>query len=355
MAITTAGFQGPVTESQEANRFYMAASPVMADGAAHCTVTPGGGRRVTVGTGTVIVCGVVVSVTAAETVTLAGGSGRRRDVVAVRVTWAGSSSRAEIVAIQGPNGGRQYPSLRANPGTVYEAPLAVVEYPGGTVAAAHITRVVPTGGRGGPLQVPSEAHSAIVPAHDGAQMECLDTGSVWVRRDGAWVQSEDWATQWRHYDPVLRYRGAGNVQAGTVQLGAGGTRKGRFKVVDRFVIGEVEIRRGPTGYNFGRGGLTIDLPAGYAPDNHFVDRWMDAHCYTTAEQLMDWHCQALIRNNEAVANLWAPKFMSDCRMHPARAADASGRPNTGIPAIATSVTAPDVITMSLFYSLGGGD
>lgn len=354
MALSTAGFQGPITEGQEAIRWSLSSVPLVRNTTSDLNVTPGSGRAVSVAPGRVLVCGVAVTSDSVATVTIPSSSTARRNVIAMRITWAGSSSKAELVCIQGPTGGTSYPSLTQTPGSVFEAPLAVVYTPAyfSSVSSSYVYATCPTGGRGGPLQLPASTHVAVVPAQTGATLQAGD-GTTWIKTDTAWSQVTDSGSSWRYWDPVLRYEGAGNIQTGVVNLGNGGARRGRFKVYDRWLLGEVEIRRGPSGYYFGAGGLFFDLPPGFNPDSAFVDRWMDAHCYTTPEEVMDWHCQALIRSNESRARLWAPTFKGDVRMKPMQAADASGNTGTGVPLIGTATTCPDVITVSLLYSLGG--
>lgn len=357
MALTTAGFQGVVTESQEAGRFYRVAPPALADGTADMRVTnTTGTRAIRVATGTVQVCGVTVTNDALVTLNLNANSSSsaRFDLVVLRVTWAGASSTVEILAKPGTSGGPPAPTR--NPGSLYEFPLAVVRVGGSasSIAAGDVYDIRTYGGRGGRMRVLQESYVGWVDGHAGA--EVIVEGTVRTYRkapDGAWVLVSDILTPWRYFDPVLRYAGAGNIQAGVASLGTGGVRRGRFKVLDGFVVGEVEIRRGTTGFNFGAGDLTVDLPAGYWPDTYFADRWIHGHMYTTGETVMDWYADGLVKGGEGRALLYVTAAGNDARMRPARAQDGSNTVGKGIPYIATTHSDPAVICLNLCYSLGG--
>lgn len=355
MAITSVGFQGSISESQEARRWWAAAPPVSRQASSSMAVSPGSGRQVNVSSGQLNVCGVAVSSTASEPVSIPSSSTARINVIACRVTWAGANSKAEFVCIQGPSGGTSYPTLTQNPGVLYEAPVAVVDTAANfsSVSSANITSIAPTGGMGGPLQIGSDKHVSIVPAHDGAIIEATANKTRWQRKNGSTVQLAEDGTQWRFFDPVIRYEGNQSIQAADVNLGNGGVRRGRYKIVDGWVIGDIEIRTGASGSYWGTGSLNIKLPPGVPFDNYFADRWMDAHMYTTAQEPMDWQCQALARGGQSELMLWAPRSAADCRLWRARASDPSSTAaGTGIPYIANNFTIPQVITVQLVYSLG---
>ena len=357
MAITTAGFQGPVTESQEAGRFYRIAPPALTDDAASLRPSVGSGTRaVSVSAGAAQVCGVTVTSTPAVTVTFSSNtsSSARLDMVILRVTWAGSSSSAVITTKTGTTSAPPTPTR--NPGSTYEFPLAVVRIRQNVtaVASSDIFDLRTYGGRGGRLRVPQETYIGFIDGHVGA--EVIVDGSTRTYRkatDGAWVLVSDILTPWRFFDPVVRYQGAGNVQAGTANLGTGGVRRGRFKVFDQFLIGEVEIRTGSGGWYFGAGPLTVDLPPGFLPDTFFADRWIHGHMYTTNESLMDWTADALVKGGASVALLYSTVSAADARMRPAQVTDASLKVGTGVPLIGTANSDPAVICLNLCYSLGG--
>lgn len=356
MAIEAIGFQGTISESQEARRWFVAAPPATKQVESDVTVAPNTGRQVKVIPGKLNVCGVCVNVTATEYVNVPSSSTARRNVIVCRVTWAGASSKAEFACVQGPSGGASYPSLTQNPGTVFEAPMAVVDTAANfsTITTSNITQVIPTGGMGGPLQVVSDKHVAMVPAHDGAIIEATGNKTRWQRKGGSTVQLAEDGTMWRFFDPVIRYTGGQNIQAANVNLGNGGLRRGRYKVIDGWVVGDIEIRTGTSGAYWGTGSLLIAVPPGLgAFENYFEDRWMDAHMYTTAEAPMDWHCQALARAGTSELRLFAPTSAADCRLLQARASDPStGAAGTGVPFIVNQYTVPQVITVQLLYSLG---
>ena len=357
MAITTAGFQGVVTESQEAGRFFRIAPPTLADGPDDMKVTSySGTRQVRVAAGSIQVCGVTVTNTAAATFAFAANSSftSRYDALVLKVTWAGESSTAEVVVRQGTSSGP--PSLTRNPGSVYEMPLAVVRIGAyaSSVGAGDVFDIRPYGGRGGRMRVLQESYIGWCDGHVGA--EIIVEGTVRTYRkapDGAWVMVSDVLTPWRYFDPVIRYKGAGQIQAGVASLGTGGVRRGRFKVIDGFVVGEVEVRQGTAGANFGAGDLTVDLPAGYWPDTYFADRWIHGHMYTTGEAVMDWYADALVKGGEGTALIYVARAGNDARMRPARAQDGSNTVGTGYPYIATAWSSPAVICLNLCYSIGG--
>lgn len=357
MALTTAGFQGVVTESQEAGRFFRIAPPGLADGPEDMKITATSGTRaIRMATGTIQVCGVTVTNDALATYTLNANSSSsaRFDLVVLRVTWAGASSTADVVVRQGTSSGPPAPTR--NPGSVYEMPLAVVRVGGSatTISSADVYDIRTYGGRGGRMRVLQESYIGWCDGHVGA--EIIVEGTVRTYRkapDGAWTLVSDVLTPWRYFDPIVRYKGAGNVQAGVASLGTGGVRRGRFKVIDGFVVGEVEIRRGTSGFNFGAGDLTVDLPAGYWPDTYFADRWIHGHIYTTGEAVMDWYADALVKGGEGRALLYATAAGNDARMRPARVQDGSNTVGKGIPYIATTNSDPAVICLNLCYSIGG--
>lgn len=357
MALTTAGFQGVVTESQEAGRFYRIAPPALVDGTADLKVTSTTGTRaLRVAVGTAQVCGVTVTNDAVASFTLAANSSgsARFDVIVLRVTWSGATSTADLYARQGSSGGP--PSLTRNVGSVYEFPLAVVRVgaSASTISSGDVYDIRTYGGRGGRMRIPQESYLGWADGHAGAEL--IVEGTVRTYRkapDGAWTLVSDVLTPWRYFDPIVRFRGQGQVQEGVAALGTGGVRRGRYKIIDGFLIGEVEVRAG-VNPNYGAGALTVDMPPGYPPDTYFADRWIHGHMYTTDESVMDWHMDGLVKGGENRAALYAPTRANDVRMLPARAQDGSNTVGTGVPWIATAWTTPRVICLNLCYSVAGG-
>lgn len=357
MVMSTAGFQGAVSESQEAGRFVRIAPPALVDSPTDLKVTSAAGTRtVSVAAGTAQVCGVTVTSDTTTSLTFSANSGGTRlDLVILRVVWAGLSSTATIQVKQGTSGSSAVPTLTRSPGSVYEFPLAVVSVGTSvsTISSANIFNVATYGGLGGRLRITQESYCAIADAASGAEMAIEGTTRTYRRNaDGSWTLITDVNSPWRYFDPIIRFKGDGNVQAGVAALGTGGVRRGRFKVVDQFLIGEIEVRTGSAGWNFGAGDLTIDLPPGYPPDTNFADRWLEGHLYTTDESLMDWPLQALVKGGESTALMYAPTSGADCRMKPMRATDSTNANGKGIPLIGTAKSNPKVITIGLLYSIG---
>lgn len=333
MAISTAGFQGPVSETQEAGRFFRVAAPVLADSATSPKITSSG-RSVALGAGSLQVCGVTIRITSTERITLTSA----KPLAVLEVAWAGESSSVVFKAISASE-------LVKNPGVKYHA----------VVAAERLLTVYPTlpyGGRGGRLRVKTSGMIQYVDAHDGAELVVDNTKEIWTRSGNNWVQTDEADSPWRFYDPILRYAGDGSTQAGVVNLGNGGVRRGRYKVENGFVVGEIELRTGASGSYFGVGGFSIDCPPGLVPDTYFEDRWLTAHLYTSEEAPMDWCCQGLMKGGDDKIRLWAPGRANDCRLYPAQSKNSSGKVGTGVPWIKDKFSVPITICVRLFYSLG---
>ena len=358
MAITTAGFQGTVSETQEANRFSRIAPPFLVASSTDLKVTTTTGTRaVSVAAGSAQVCGVTVTSDVATVLNHASNAGSTRlDVIVLRVTWSGVTSSAVIAIKQGTSGSPTPPALTRTVGVLYEAPLAVVSVGTGvsTIASASIFNVATYAGVGGRLRVLQETYCSVADAAAGAEMVVEGTTRVYRRNgDGSWTLVSDVLSAWRFFDPILRFKGAGSVQPGTAYLGTGGVRRGRYKIIDQMLIGEVELRTGSVGYNFGVGDFTLDLPPGYPPDTYFADRWQEAHVYTTDAGLMDWQSQLLLKGGETTGLLYAPRSAADCRQLPSRSTDVTQTIGHGIPYIAGAHTEPMVIIVNLSYSIAG--
>lgn len=131
MAITTIGFDGPVTEAQWAtlqNGFNgLNNSQGVLSG---MDVSPGGSsRQVSIAAGEGGASGVWVSSTSATTLTLAANAtgATRRDYVVLRLDW--TANTAVFAAITGSSGAS--PSLTQNAGSLWEIPLATVDVANG--------------------------------------------------------------------------------------------------------------------------------------------------------------------------------------------------------------------------------
>lgn len=333
MALATVGFAGAVSESAEANRFFRASAPVLADSASSPNVTTSS-STVSVGAGVIQVCGVTVTITGTERVSVSSAS----PLAVLSVTWAGENSKVSLSA-------KRAGELVKNPGSRFDVVVAVRTLTGARAC-------LPYGGRAGRLHIPTATGLEYVDAHDGAELVVDDTGAIYHRKATAWVQTDQADSPWRFYDPVLRYSGGGNTQAGVANIGNGGVRRGRYKVENGFVIGEIEIRTGSSGSFFGVGGFTLDTPPGLVPDDYFEDRWLTAHLFTQEEAPMDWCCQGLLKGGQERVRLWAPRVSNDCRMWPAQSKDSSERVNTGVPRINNKFSVPITITVRLFYSIG---
>lgn len=362
MALTTVGFQGVVQEDGEAGRFYRVAPPFIVDnGTSHLKVTTLGGwtRQVSVAAGTAQCCGVTATESAATTLAHAANSSGtfRLDVVVMKFTWAGASSAVALEIKQGAPGSATPPSLTRTPGAVYEAPLAVVRVNNGvtSIAAGNIYDVRAFGGLGGPLRIADETYVQTVDGHAGAELviDGVTPTRLWRKQlSGTWVLDTEVAYPWTYFDPVLRYAGGGGVAAGTVNLGAGGVRRGRYKIINGMLMGEVEIRKGTVGDYFGRGDLRIDLPPGYPPSTYFTDQWNDGNMVTAYGGAQWWGVQLLLRGGDTTAPIFAPTSVSDCRMLPWRAADSGGGAGTGIPTISGQHSSASVLCAQLYYPVG---
>ena len=161
MAFTLAGFQGTVNESQEAGRFARVAPRFLTDGPSHFAVTAVGGqaRTVSVAAGTCQCCGVTaVESTATEVVFDENStSGTRLDLLVLRFTWSGATSSVALAVLKGTNGATNPPWPTRNPGSVYEAPLAVVSVPQGqgVFTSGNIKQIRPYAAlSGGRMRIP---------------------------------------------------------------------------------------------------------------------------------------------------------------------------------------------------------
>lgn len=282
MVQTIAGYQGTVTEVQEAQRFGLATCRAFVDTPASFKPTPQGVRTIAVAAGSMLCSGVLFIESSAQAVQATGQHCRRgttryrRDF---RFTWNGLSSMVELFSKQGTAGSTTRPALTRNPGAVYEFPLAVVRVRQNvsTIAAADILDVrVGRPGNGAfqalqtdniqvvdlplnsQLQVRSSTYSAT--ANDGAGNTTFPARHRWRQRRG------------RPTTPCCRP----HLRRWACNLGAGGARRGFYQVKDGTCFVKFEIRKGTGAVNFGRGPLLVALPSGIRPSAVFTDQWATA-------------------------------------------------------------------------------
>lgn len=355
MAFTKAGFQGTVTETQEAGRFARAAPRFLVDGTSHLAVTAVGGqnRTVQVAAGTCQCCGVTAAEAATTQVVFDANTttGTRLDLLVLRFTWSGLGSSTVLAVLKGTNGSPNPPTPTRTPGVLYEAPLAVVSVPQGqgVFTAGNIKDIRPYGGlAGGRVRVAQSSYYTVVDLPYGGELLTEDTGNAY-RFTGTWTQITAATNPWTNFDPVLRYTGGGG---GTVGLGSGAVRRGRYKVVDSILTAQIEVRWGTGGYSGGSGDITVDLPAGKAPDTWANDTWHHAHLYTTSQALMDWPAQVLILQGQTVGRIFTPVSPTDTRLAPYRiTAAGGGGPGSGTPTISGGYPEGGILVATLVYGV----
>ncbi|AOD24036.1 hypothetical protein IM25_22665 [Rhodococcus sp. p52] len=341
MVASTAGFKGTVTEVQEATRFALAVTKAIVDTPSSFKPTPTGVRSVQLAAGTAMVCGVLIVESAAQLVQVAvnAGAAPRLDVVGLRFTWAGDNSRVEVFVKQGVVGSTTPPALTRVAGGTYEMPIAVVRARPSvsTIAAADVLDVRVWGGYGGPFQAAQTELLSIVDLPLGAVLQSGPTEYNVTANDGQGNSTLSLTSAaslpWTAYDPVLK------SNDGVVNLGAGGLRRGYYQLDPATQTCHVkfELRTGTGTRNFGRGPLTVDLPAGIRPSAVFTDQWGDGLMNThVGDGFYNWQVKYLIRNDQ---NNFVVTYVStagnDCRLLPARSSDDSGgignldQPGTG--------------------------
>jgi hypothetical protein len=359
---TVAGFQGTVTESQEAGRFARAAGRAVVDTASALKATSSGTRTITLAAGSALVCGVLYTESAVQSIQLPANtaSGVRLDIVGLRFTWNGLSSSVQLFSKQGTPGSTVRPALTRTPGGVYEVPIAVVRVRQNitTIAASDVLDVRVWGGIGGPFQASQTDQLAVVDLPVGAQIEAA--GSVYrvSANDGAGNSTltvlSAASNAWTNWDPVLRFQGFGSNPAGTVVLGSGGVRRGRYKKIDGIVWAEAEIRWGTSGYDLGSGDITIDLPPGLTPESNMDDRWCDGELNTNSgDGYMNWPIKVALVKGVSVGRIWAPTAGNDIRLKPMTAGPNPGQPGTGVPYILGGFPQGGVLTCLLNYPTAG--
>lgn len=359
--MTLAGFQGTVTESQEAQRFYRAGAAAMFDTPNSLKPTSSGTRTISIAPGSMLCCGVFYSESAAQTISLNQNLGSTRyDVVGLRFTWSGESSGVQLFTKQGTSGSSNIPALTRNPGSTYEVPIAVVrvrQY-ASNINATDVLDVRVWGGLGGPFQMAQGEYVNVVDVPRGAQIQAGGDTYTVTSNDGAGnigislVSAAD--APWIAYDPVLS-----TFLDGVCNLGAGGVRRGFYQVRDDTVFVKFEIRKGTGAINFGRGNFKIDLPAGYRPSADFTDQWGDGVLNTNVgDGFYNWQLKFLIRNDQN--NYVVPYATTngvDIRLLPMRSAGEDGSPAGAIPQVRDAPGGnivyldPNVIMGSLNYKL----
>lgn len=348
MALTAEGLQGTTNEVGGARRFYNAAVQWLVSGPGHFRVRPQTAlqRCVEVSPGTGQCCGVMVRETGRQIITFDANttSTDRLDVLCVRLTWGGGvvgSSRADYAVVKG--SGSSLGTLQRTEGSVYDCPIAIVKVrsQASIITAADISPCAPYGGPGG-IRIAGTDPSA-VHGKQGMRLASDADSTTWEFRGSSWTVTSKQSVPWQTWVPTVR------SSLGAVNLGNGGTMAGRYKVLQGWCLAEWEVRTGVSGWNFGRNGLTMDLPVAASRDHIQQGAWSPGHLYTTAEAPMDWPLHAYPRPGAAVADLFAPRLSVDCRYWPVRAADNGGGASTGVPWINGKYSDPMVMSGTLRY------
>lgn len=356
MALTTHGVANDVIGPSQFSEMMTEQAPArvrVADSAALRPTWDAG--RVAISPGSLHACGVRVSSTATEYVSVpAPVSGSREYVIALRIRWSGEP-KAELVAIGGGTGrvsvGRSgaFTPSRINwiPGVAYDAILGRVVR---TATGASIYDVRCWGGNGGPLRTTASGMSDpyYIDARTGTYIE-TDRGESTKRLDddNLWRNLSTDSNPWRTWIPMMRYYGT-NVPDGTsggsvCGMGNGSSVSARYRIVDGMLDGYIYIRAGATGATMGTGPVTIDLPQPCA--NWQTDTWSMGHFFNHGyggDGNYDWPAQMLIKNGWTRGMLWVPRRIDDLRFSPYQAQDAAvGGVGTGIPFIANGFTVGD--------------
>lgn len=330
MAISFVGTAGTIDEVIGAQRWSRIAPAVATRRGEAPRVTVVTNRTVQVSSGTLLVCGVLVQITTAESFDLdAVSSGTRTDCIVLRLTWSGlGQSSAKLMGM--PAG-----SLRREPGVVYDTVLATAQVvPAGVVTNSIVGNVAHSGG-GIRLILPTGDHN-LVDAYDGTELSVESTGSAYRRVNGAWALVTDGAHTWQYFDPVLSSR------TGPVTLGNGGISRGRYKLVGTRCLGEWEVRRGANGSNFGTGPLQMSLP--HLSSSFAVDQWFEGHIFTWREASMDWIAHIGVPQSSRVGTIFTNTRSDDVRQRAAQSKNSSGNVGTGIPQLNKDFSDPGVVS-----------
>jgi hypothetical protein len=359
MVQTIAGYQGTVTEVQEAQRFGLATCRAFVDTPASFKPTPQGVRTIAIAAGSMLCSGVLFIESSAQAIQLPANTaaGVRLDIVGLRFTWNGLSSMVELFSKQGTAGSTTRPALTRNPGAVYEFPLAVVRVRQNvsTIAAADVLDVRVWGGLGGAYQALQTDNIQVVDLPLSAQLQVGSSTYSVTANDGAGNSTLSLitaaATPWTAYDPVLS-----TALDGACNLGAGGVRRGFYQVKDGTCFVKFEIRKGTGTVNFGRGPLLVALPAGIRPSAVFTDQWGDGLLNTNVgDGFYNWIVKTLIRNDQNnFVTLYVTTAGNDVRLLPMQSGGTDGAVTGATPVILDSAgnrvyLDPNVITAQFSY------
>ena len=339
MAITSVGIQGTVGESEGARRWWRAGVPFMCPTQRDFQVRhlTGQQRTVEVAPGTALICGVLVTETTARTVNFEANTGTttRFDLVVLRLEWLGLGQSRAVLEVK--KGTTSPPVPTRNPGTTYEAVLAVVQIAPNTgqLSGGMVYQLTPWGGKGGPVYVAQSSYISYLDIEEGTEVVTVNNGYRQRKSVGGTFEVvEAEAQPWSYWDPNLRSSATNQP----VILGTGGVSRGRYKIIRNMCFAEVEIRRGVSGSDFRYGDLMISLPPGAMPvfpaspsQDYLGIQWMLGHLYTIGDGYMDWRAQVAVNTGWQDAIVWVPTSAADVRLRPWRSADASYAPSTGVP------------------------
>jgi hypothetical protein len=364
MAQTIAGFQGTVTEVQEAQRFGSAVARALVDSSASFKPTAQGTRTVAIAAGSMLCSGVLFIESAAQSIQLPANTaaGVRLDIVGLRFTWNGASSMVEVFSKQGTAGSATRPTLTRVPGSVYEFPLAVIRVRQnvGVIAAADVLDVRVWGGFGSPYQGTQADHIGVVDLPLAAQLQVGANLYTVIANDNAGNVTLSLiaaaATPWTAYDPVI------SSNDGACNLGAGGVRRGWYQLKDGACEVKFEIRTGTGTKNFGKGPIRIALPPGVRPSTVFADQWGDGLENTAVgDGFYNWPVKWLIRNDQ---NNYVVGYVAtagnDVRLLPMQSAGPGGELTLATPVILDGpggnrvYAEPNVLTGSFSYITAAG-
>jgi hypothetical protein len=350
MAQTISGFYGAVTAPGEAGRFHRLAPPRV-ERAGMFPATSAATRTITLGAGTCLVCGIRFNESATAAIALpANSSGAiRYDVIGYRFTWTSTGGTVALFSRQGTS--TALPVLDRRPGVVYEFPLVGVIVRSGitTIATSDIFDMRARGGfGGGPWTVDNTTFMNGLDIPQGAYLKIgASTYQAWTV-DGlgntSFLLVSSSSGPWQTFTPTLRAGGnAVNMGVTTGRIIAG-----QYQVLDGTCRVKIQLVPGSSGYNFGSGPFSIDLPVLAAASP--LDQWGEGRLYTTVgDGAYQWIIKGLIRRDIGQrVNLYAVTAGNDDRLLPAGAAIGGG-PGLGIPYIANVYSEPRAITFSAEY------
>ncbi|MBY0797881.1 hypothetical protein ACUY2S_11020 [Corynebacterium parakroppenstedtii] len=344
VTISAIGFEKTAGASANAIRWYKQFGPWCCRREDLPKVSTTGGRALTVGTGAVMVCGVLVHITSPEQVVIPPvNDGRYHGAfVCLRVDWSEGGKVSLIV--------KESTIYMLQPGNKYDVELARVVYNSDTISQSQITQQLPYSCGSGQMVLPTSNNGdAGLPNNfpmEGGEVFMEENRSTWRFLKGQLSKIDIGKDSWKTWTPTLM------SNAGDVNLGNGGSARGRYKIIGDLVVGEFEIRSGVTGYDFGHGTLSVRLPE--KASGYFKDQWFPGHLYTQTEDKYDWLAEFGVADGHDYAVLFAARSSSDCRSQGAMAADESGRASTGFPWMLTARSDPGVITGQMRYVIWRG-